>query len=447
MTTQIIFLLFLLLCSGFFSGMEIALFSLGIETLHAELAKPGLSVGRRARLTRLQSLLADPHRTLVTILLCNNVVNILASSVATVTALSVAGSFDVPVSQSTILAIVTGVMTFLILLFGEITPKALAHQHALKFSERMAGFLWGLRWLATPIAVPLSKLTEKFVGEHEAKGLTEDEIKAAISLSESSGTIDEAERALVEKVLEFDEVRAEAIMTPRSKIFALKGEDTVGDVLPQVIAEQYSRIPIMGESLDDIWGILTVHNLLKHWHEKKGAATLKTASLTKPIKVPPSMRIPELLRLFQAEHTSHLALVVNQHNETTGVITMEDVLEEIFGEIHDETDKESVYIKRIGDATWRIDAEVELERLETVLRDTLEIGDMTLHMPWPREMENESLRYFLIEKLEHFPEVGEALEVSSGSHVFQLTVKSKTDDTQAKMVELQLTEQAEGQDE
>ena len=220
MTGELILLFVLLLLSGFFSGAEIALFSMGAEKISA-LKKQTAKKKARQRVLRLEALKADPQKLLVTILIGNNVVNVSSSALATVMATSFAENSGFGGSEALVIGIVTGVMTFLLLLFGEITPKSLAHRHAASFSLWVAPFLSIMQIVLSPVVIPLSKFVKQVSGNQEEKqGLTEDELKAALELSEQEGKIDHDEKEWVEKILEFGEHTVENVMTPRSKIFA-----------------------------------------------------------------------------------------------------------------------------------------------------------------------------------------------------------------------------------
>ncbi len=430
-------LIILLFLSGFFSGAEIALFSLGSERIHA-LKQNTHSKKSLRRIERLESLKADPSKLLVTILIGNNVVNVAASAVATIMATNIAYHRGYGEETGLVIGIVTGVMTFLILLFGEITPKALAHKHAVKFSLFIAPVLTLLQLILYPIVAPLSHFVSKFSGNEEQKhGLSEDELKAAIELSEREGEIETAEKEMVEKVLEFNEHSVESIMTPRSKIFALPDDMDVREAIEKNSEERFSRIPIFHEDLDHIIGILNIHaiaeSVLDADFESKRLANLR---LLKPMKIPITMKIDTLLHEFQAQK-AHLALVLDENAGLVGLITMEDVLEEIFGEIEDEQDEAEFQIRRTGKKEFLCSAETELEHIEAFLQK--ELGkDAPEYFPWDLEEENKSLGYLMIEKLERFPEEDEKLEVKApDGRKFIFTAK-KVEDEKMEMISIKV---------
>ncbi len=211
-------LLVLLILSGFFSGAEIALFSLGPEKIQA-LKNKVKNSREKTRVARLELLKSDVDKLLVTILIGNNVVNVAASSIATVVAIKISENVGVGENISLIVGIVTGIMTLLILIFGEIIPKVFAHKYALKFSLFVAPVINFLGWILWPIITPIAFLSRKFSGKNKQQhSLSEDELKAALELSENEGQIQKEEKELFERVLEFDEHSVESIMTPRSRI-------------------------------------------------------------------------------------------------------------------------------------------------------------------------------------------------------------------------------------
>ena len=398
--SEIILLLVLLLLSGFFSGAEIALFSLTPEKIKA---LRNAAIGDRAlqKVMRLEALKSDPRRLLVTILIGNNVVNVASSALATVMGTRVATGYGFGDNEALVLGVVTGVMTFALLLFGEITPKSLAHKHATKFSLFVAPILAVMQMLLWPIVAPLAALVHKLSGEEEQEnhGLTEDELKAALELSEQEGKIDQDEKEWVEKILEFGEHTVENVMTTRSKILAFEDDTPITEALAQIREEKFS-------------GILSVHGILEKMSDK-GFSKLKVANLplNKPYKIPVTMKIDTLLNEFRQEKT-HMALVYDEHGGLVGLITLEDVLEEIVGEIQDEQDEETLDIRQTGKTSFTLNSETELEQLEDFITERLN-GDTPEDWPWELEDENKSVGLFLLERLEKFPEVGEVIALES----------------------------------
>lgn len=416
-------LLFLLLIlSGFFSGAEIALFSLGAEKVQA-LKNKAKTPKEEQKIAKLELLKADPEKLLVTILIGNNVVNVAAASIATLLATDFAKEAGYGEETGLVVGTVTGIMTFLILIFGEITPKSFAHKYAIKFALFITPILSILQFLLMPIVWPLSKMIKKFSGGSEQMhGLNEEELKAAIELSEKEGKIEEDEKEWVGKILEFGEHSVESVMTPRSKIFAIEDNTKVFQALDAIRKSHFSRIPIFHKNLDEIIGILTLHGTIEKFDDpqffKLNVANLP---LRKPFKVPLTMKIDTLLHEFKQEK-AHMALVLDEHGGLVGLITMEDVFEEIFGEIHDEEDEETFEIYQSGKKSFLCSAETELEQLENFIEEKLG-KKAPKKLPWKLEDENKSIGLFILEKLEKFPEVGEKVELEIHEKKFSFLVK------------------------
>lgn len=426
-------LLFLLLLSGFFSGAEIALFSIGAEKIQA-LKNKAKTNKKLKKITKLELLKSDSEKLLITILIGNNVVNIASSAIATILATDTAEKLGYGDQTGLVIGIVTGVMTFLILLFGEITPKSLAHKYAIKFALLITPILTTLQFFLMPLVYPLSKLVKKFSGNEEVKhGLNEEELKAAIELSEKEGKIEHNEGKWVTKILEFGEHSVENVMTPRSKIFALEDTTKANEALNEINESHFSRIPIFHENLDEIVGILTIRGLIEKVSEKD-FLNLNVANLPlrKPLKVPITMKIDTLLHEFREQKT-HMALVLDEHGGLVGLITMEDVFEEIFGEIQDEEDDEKLEIRQCGKKSFLCSAETELEQLETFIKEKL-TKKAPKKLPWELEDENKTIGLFILEKLEKFPENEEKIELDILGKKFYFIVK-KTKEEQILEVE------------
>ena len=427
MGQTILLLLFLLVLSGVFSGMEIAFFSLGAEKIQA-IKNKTQDLKLQKKITALEKLKKDSNKLLVTILIGNNIVNVAASSMATVAALEFSKNIGGGSNESLVIGAVTGIMTFLILIFGEITPKSLAHRYAFKFALFSTPILKFLQIVLYPIVYPISLLTNKFTGNQEIKhGLSEEELIAAIELSEKEGQIDAEERDLVEKVLEFDQHTVESIMTPRSKIFSVPDNLAVMEAIELVTASRHSRVPVFHENLEEIIGVLKINNLLeevlKGDLDNKNVANV---SLLPTYKIPLTMKIHTLLKEFQSEK-NHMAFVYDEHGGLIGLITLEDIIEEIFGEFEDENDEILSHFRQIGKTKFSLSAEAELEQLEKFLSEKLQ-DSCPDKFPWKVEEENNTVSFFLLQVLEHFPEQGQKISTETDTHFFNFEVLDKFDD-------------------
>jgi putative hemolysin len=352
MEFEITALAILILFSAFFSGLEIALFSLGKAHVRSLVERnvPGARTVARLK--------ANPERLLVTILIGNNVANIGAASLATAVSLRIFGNIGV--------GIATGVMTFFILVFGEISPKTLAlrwaEPYALIFSRPLMLFCW----LIFPLVWLLEKLTRGLTRMARGPSKNRIEHKALLStlarMGLEEGSLSESEHRLVESALRLDRIPADRVMTPRSEMVAIEADKTVEAALAMVAEQPHTRYPVYSGELDEIVGVMHLRDLYEHF--RLGRRTDKVVAISsKPTFVPRTMLIADLLRLFQRERT-HMAIVIGEYAETAGLVTLEDVIEEMVGEIEDETDDVRQQIQKIGEGRWLLDASLSIEDIQ-----------------------------------------------------------------------------------
>lgn len=338
-----------ILFSAFFSGIEIAFFSVSELKLRA-MAESGDGKAKMAHYLR-----SNPQRLLSTILIGNNLANIAAASLATLIALRLFGSHAV--------AIVTALLTLIILIFGEIVPKTLATKHALAVTVWVAYPIYGLEKLLTPILFALEPLIVKLTG---GRGLsvpfaTEEELKMVLDESEKTGVLETDEVQMIKNVFLLNDITAEDTMTPRTYMFALDGNLTIEAAKKELFNSIHSRIPVFDRSPDNIIGVLYKTSALKKLAEDEGAARLADIA-NPPLFVPSGKPADELMKQFQQEKR-HMAIVVNEFGEVIGLVTLEDLLEEVVGEIMDETDITEELIKRIGKNQILVDGRTEVRRV------------------------------------------------------------------------------------
>ena len=338
-------LVFLLLCSAFFSACEVAYFSLNSLQLNEMSEKKG-HLGRIVN-----SLLEKPRELLITIYIGNEFVNIAISVVVTSIAINVFGNLGV--------GIAIGVGTLLLLVFGDIIPKSIS----LKFSQPYALFSAYPLTIFAKIVQPAQKLfsiwTEKIISfmgilPHGLKEspITDEEFRAMVQVGEGEGVIDSDERELIQNVIEFGETTVDEIMTPKIDMFTVGIEDSLDDILPRIIENFYSRVPVYGEDEEGILGILYTKDLtrLKHLHREK--VSLKSI-LHDTISVPQSKKIKEMLEEFR-RMKRHMAIVLDEYGSVCGLVTLEDILEELVGEIDSEMRQEELPLKRLNENHYRI---------------------------------------------------------------------------------------------
>jgi putative hemolysin len=398
--SQLFFLLILLILSGFFSGAEIAIVSL-TEAKVRSLVEKGSKTA-----SIVQSLKNKPQRLLITILVGNNLVNIGGSVLATAWATEKFGDH--------ILGIITGVLMFLILIFGEIFPKTFAERFSRQFAFLMARPILYLQYALFPLVWILEKVMNFLLRRTGAKieKMTEDEIKAMVSLGEEAGAIEREERMLISNVLEFGDTRVSQVMTPRAKICSLSCNSSISQAVDLLIENGHSRIPIYKEDIDNVIGILTIQELLRGKRNESEKFTIMDLDLNQAIVVPETKYLHDLFKEFQWKH-QHMAMVVNEHGSVTGLITMEDLLEEIMGEISDESDDDEKIIEHLGDDSWRVKAEVTIEELNELLEITFDCDP------------HKTVGYLLLDKFQKIPRRGEDIKIKNFHFFIEKKEKNK----------------------
>jgi putative hemolysin len=382
---SLILLATLIVLSSFFSGAEIALFSLG-EARVRTLAEEGRR-GSRA----LSEIKANPERLLVTILIGNNIANIGAASLATALALDLFGAQGV--------AYATGIMTLLVLIFGEITPKGLASANADTVGLLVAPFLLLLSRVLYPVVAPLEAFTRWFVRRSQREGrmtVTEGEIREMTAIGHREGAIDEHERRIIERAFFLDETRAWDVMTPRVDIFAWPATKPLAAIARELASVRYSRVPIYEDTIDDIVGVLYTRDAYQAL--VSGQRDLPLRELARePFFVPGSIPLTRLLSDFQARRI-HLGIVIDEYGGTDGLVTLEDILEELVGEIIDETDLERQSISRISRNEILVEGGADLREINHFFNSSFP------------QLEHRSLNGYLLDELGYVPKPGEEIE-------------------------------------
>ncbi len=381
----------LLFVSGFASGSEIAFFSLSPTDL-SKLDEEKNPVDRM--IARLRE---DSERTLATILITNNLVN--------VTIIMLCNYFFAHVisfgrAQWLEFVIITVLLTFLLLLFGEIMPKVYCGQHALKVCRMFAPAIVFLRRLFYPlesILIRSGMLAEKVVS-HENHILSVDDLEQALELTDKEDI--KEEKNMLEGIVRFGDETAKEVMTSRQDIVDLDFRSTFQEVIQCIVENNYSRIPVYQGSIDNVRGILYIKDLLPHLGKP---ATFRWQSLIRPpYFVPETKKIDDLLRDFQ-ENKVHIAIVVDEFGGTSGLITLEDILEEIVGEINDEYDEEERTFVRINANTYVFEG-------KTLLSDFYKILHLDDDVFEDVEGDADTLAGLLLELKGDFPQLHERIE-------------------------------------
>ncbi len=317
---------------------------------------------------RVLKLLEQPREVLITILILNTAVNVAAAILAAVVTAQVATAFGwIPV-VTVILEIL--ILSFVILVVSEITPKLLARRNALTYSRGMSAFLLLLHRALYPASRSLATLMKRFHGRFKpARRLSGEDVKAIAEIGEAHGTLEEEERELIHSIVEFGETAVREIMVSRLDIIALDVSTNLEQALETIRATGHSRLPLYTDHLDNILGIIHAKDLLPFISQNgKPAPVLDWMALSrKALFVPTSKKLDDLLSEFQAMKT-HIAIVVDEYGGTAGLVTLEDILEEIVGEIRDEYDEsEEPLYEQIAANTWRCDARMDLDDLNDLL--------------------------------------------------------------------------------
>ena len=351
MTTQIIIMAIMLICSAYFSATETAFSSLN-KTRIKTLVEKG---DKRAE--RVLALSEKYDKLLSTILIGNNIVNIVLSSICTVFCINLLNS-----NQSLGTTLATIVSTIVVLIFGEITPKSLAKEFPEKFAMISAPLIRVLMVLLTPLSIffgGLKFILGKIVNSKDDRSMTHDELLTLVDEVEQEGGIDELESELLRSAIEFTDREASDILTPRTSLEAID-EELSNDEISAIFTESgYSRLPVYSGSIDSIVGIIHQKDF---YSQIIGTSASISTILKKPVYIPLSMKISDILKLLQ-KTKSHIAVVVDEYGGTMGIVTMEDILEELVGEIWDEHDDVVEDFVEIDDNTYKILCSMDLDKM------------------------------------------------------------------------------------
>ena len=355
-TFQIVLLIILIILSGFFSASETALMALSrIRVRHM--------VDEEVKGAKLlEKLLEDPNKLLGGILIGNNIVNIGASSLASTLAFRIFGDGGV--------ALATGVMTILVLIFGEITPKSLAKQNAEKVSLAVAPIInivvtvfKPLVWLFSSVSSLIVRLLGGDLNKSEPF-ITEEELKTMVDVSEEEGVLEVEEKEMIFNVFEFGDLQVKDIMVQRVNVIAVNVTATYEEVLKVIKEQQFSRIPVYNESIDDIVGILNVKDLILLDSDEENFNV--TEYMREPFRTFEFKKITELFAEMKTTR-NHIAVVLDEYGGTVGIVTIEDLIEEIVGDIEDEYDERDKDIEVIKENEFVVDGSTRLSDLSDMI--------------------------------------------------------------------------------
>ena len=397
---------FLLFISALLSGAEVAFFSLSTKDLD-EVSKDDLSKGNL-----IISLLKKPKKLLATLLVANNFINIGVVILFSYIGSDLFSSVSSPLIKFILEVIV---VTFLILLFGEVLPKVYANRNNLKFAKFIAQPLYILDKLLSPVSLPMRAIT---IYLHEKLGkqksnFSVDQLSQALELTSSEGT-SHGEQKILEGIVSFGNTDTKQVMSPRIDIFAIEINETFEKLLPKIIEKGYSRIPVYNDSIDHIEGVLFVKDLIPHIDNKDfDWRTLLRA----PFFVPENKKLDDLLKDFQSMK-NHLAIVVDEYGGTSGLVSLEDVIEEIVGDISDEFDDDDLSFSQIDAKNYLFEGKINL-------KDFYRIIDVDEILFEDKKGEAETLAGFLLEIHGNFPKKGHKLTFGNCNFVIETVDKKR----------------------
>ena len=386
---EIVILSALIGLSGFFSGLEVAL--VGIRKSKVIQLFNDKKKGSKA----LHKLKTNPSWMMSSVNLGNNLVNVGASALATSLAIRLFGNDG--------LGIAVGIMTFLILVFGEITPKTYCNANSTKIALRYAPVLLGFSYAFYPVVKFFEIITKGVVkltgSSYTPPPITEEDIKGVIEQGLAEKALEKEEMELVHSALNFDDTVIRSVMTPRTKMFTLNSKMLLFEALSQINQSGHSRIPIFGDSSDDIVGFIHAKDVLKELEKDNEGVSLKEIARN-PVFASQEKMVSALLKEMQGRKT-HMAIVVDEHGGVEGLVTLEDLLEEIVGEIEDESDlTRKIGYERIDPDTIITNGDIEIDIINEIFNTKVPEGD-----------DYASLNGLLHERLQDIPQEGDKIEV------------------------------------
>lgn len=374
----------LLFCSALVSGAEVALFSLSQKDIDDTLQNHP-SKGRI-----ISELLEKPKKLLATLLVANNFINIGVVILFSYVGHNIFSAVTSPILKFILEVIV---VTFLILLFGEVLPKVYASRNNIKFAKLIAYPVAGLDKLLSPISLPMRKVTiylHNKLGKQKTN-FSVDQLSQALELTDTDETSSD-EQKILEGIVTFGNTDTKQVMSPRMDIFALEIEESFATIYSKIIEKGFSRIPVYRDNIDQIEGVLFVKDLLPHINKED--FDWKTL-LREPFFVPENKKIDNLLKDFQSMK-SHLAIVVDEYGGTSGLVSLEDIIEEIVGDISDEFDGDNVNYSKIDDKNYLFEGKINLKDFYRVIDVDEELFEI-------KKGEAETLAGFILEVLGNFP--------------------------------------------
>lgn len=412
MFSQIAVLVILILLNAYFAASEIAFISLN----DAKIEKQAKEGNKKAK--QIYKMLKNPSKFLATIQIGITLAGFLSSAFASDAFAdklapmlnNLLPMLGTDTWRTISIILITILLSFFTLVFGELVPKRLAMKYYEKVSFGTIGVIRGISFITAPFVKLLTFSTNVIskifgVKENEEEIVTEEEIKMMIDEGEEKGTIDQEEKELLNNVFEFNDTTASEIMTPRIDIFALKISQDLYEVLDELDDYKYSRIPVYEDTIDNIKGIILIKDILKDLRDKK---KINIKKLIKEVHfVPESVPIDKLFRQLQ-RNKMQMAIVIDEYGGTAGLVTMEDILEELVGNIFDEHDEEELEYELIDENTYMVNGNISIGDLEKIIGIEISDGDY------------ETLSGYLLGKLEELPPEGEETIIEDGKLTYKI---------------------------
>mgnify|MGYP001449093734 CR=1 FL=1 len=389
--TVSILILLLLVCSAFISGSEVSLFSLSQKNLD-DIAEENFN-----KYNLINKLLEKPKKLLATILIANNFVNIAIVILFSYISEKIFSNIHQPLLRFILEVII---VTFFILLFGEVLPKIYANRNNIIFSQIIAVPISILNKLLSPISVPMRNITYFIENKFSIQktNLSVNQLSQALELTNQEDTTED-EQKILEGIVTFGNTEVKQVMSQRLEIFALENTTTYQEVLTKIVEKGYSRIPVYKENIDQIEGVLFIKDLIPHINKKEFQWQ---KLIREPFFVPENKKLDDLLKEFQGMK-NHLAIVVDEYGGTSGLISLEDVLEEIVGDISDEFDDEDMPYTKINDKNYLFEAKISL-------RDFYKVISVDENLFENQKGNAETLAGFILEISKNFPKKNQKIK-------------------------------------
>lgn len=425
---NILILVVLLILSAYFSSAETALTTVNKIRLRA------LAEEKNKAAKRVLKLIEEPSKMLSAVLICNNIVNLSASSISTSYAFSICKRMGLEDSTSLGAGIATGILTVLILIFGEITPKNLATKNAEKMSLLYSSSILFITHLLTPVIFVVNQIARFFLfvlrvdTSKESSGITEDELRTFVDVSHEEGVIESEERQMITNIVDFGDSLAKDVMIPRMDIAMVEANISYEDLLTEFTENKFARLPVYEETIDNIIGIINLKDFVFYKGDKENLnikSLIREAHVTYEYK-----NVAELFMEMQKDSIP-MTIVLDEYGALAGLITIEDLIEEIVGELRDEYDTdEEDEIQLLHESVYKVLGSTPLDDIAETLNIPLESDDY------------DSIAGHVINLLQHFPDVGETAEDQ-----YAIYTVLKVDGNRIDKLKLELKPQDEDEDE